>query len=261
MKVNIIIIGAKNSTSSHLNIDSINNYKKWNNPDQADYFDMIDCVKLLQSKFQAKVSVFCLDPLYDFVAQNDNIAYINECFTVGDAKYCTKKGHNIFIEFANLLDEYYITKEYDEKIANISKYNAYRTTWISCGCSWSRKFPTELILNIVDNHLYTPTDIYDANSFLAVYNFNALNENPLYAPYTQALYQILGSLLWRGSKENHKYETVLYDFLPQIMHIFHISVQDELSKFLKKEIRWNYLHRTTRELVNRVVYGEYITIY
>jgi hypothetical protein len=260
MKVNIIVIGAKNSTSSNLTIDNINNYKKWNNPYQADYFDMNDCIKLLQN-FQAKVSIFCLDPLYDFVAQNDNIAYINECFHVGDTKYCTKKGHNIFIEFANLLDEYYITKEYDEKIANISSYNAYRTTWISCGCSWNQKFPTELILNIVDNHLYTPTDIYDSNSFLAVYNFNAVNENPLYAPYAQALYQILGSLLWRGSKENDKYETVLYAFIPYIIQNFDTPVQDELSTFLKKKIRWNNLHRTTRELVNRIVYGSFITIY
>ncbi len=261
MKINIIVIGARNYAQSPLSIDSINNYKKWNNPDQAYHQDIIDCVQLLQSNFQAKVSVFCIDPMYDFIAEDSNIAYINECFVVGDTKYCTKKGHNIFIEFANLLDEYYVTKEYDEKIANISNYNPYRTTWISCGCSWSQKFPTELISNVINNHLYTPTDIYDANSFLAVYNFNAINDNSLYAPFAQALYQIMGSLLWRGSRENDKYETVLYIFIPHIIHTFDTTIQDELSKFLKKEIRWNSLHRRTRELVNLTVYGTYITIY
>jgi hypothetical protein len=71
----------------------------------------------------------------------------------------------------------------------------------------------------------------------------------------------MGSLLWRGSRENDKYETVLYIFIPHIIHTFDTTIQDELSKFLKKEIRWNSLHRRTRELVNLTVYGTYITIY
>lgn len=260
MKVNIIIIGAKQN-SIPLNIDNINNYKKWNNTEQADYYDIIDCMKRLS--MHNKISVFCLDPLYDFIAEDKehNIAYINEYFIVGDTKYCTKKGHNIFIEFVNLFDEYYITKDYDEKISQICNYNDYKTTWISCGCCWSNRFPTDLIINIVENHIYTPTDIYEPNSFLTSYNFNTINDNQIYKPYCQGLYQILGSLLWRGSKENQEYETVLYVFIPNIIQAFELPIQEELSRFLQREIRWNALHRKTREAINRTVYGKFITIY
>jgi hypothetical protein len=259
MKINIIIIGAKSSSQTSLNIDNINNYKRWNNSDQAGHSDLVDCIQCLD----AKVSVFCIDPLYDFAAEDkeNNIVYYNDYFEVGDTRYCTKKGHNIFIEFSNLLDEYYVTKEYCEKITNISKYNNYKMTWISCGCGWSHKFPTELISNVVENHLFTPTDIYDANSLLTAYNFNYINGNALYAPYCQGLYQILGSLLWRGTKENQEYEMPLYDLTPQIMHVFDEPIQQDLSKFLQREIRWNTLHRRTREIVNKTVYGSFITIY
>lgn len=258
-KINIIIIGAKSSSQTPLSIDTINNYKKWNNPDQANHSDLVRCIQALNTR----VSVFCIDPLYDFAAEDkeNNIVYYNDYFVVGDTRYCTKKGHNIFIEFANLLDEYYVTKEYDENITNISKYNNYRITWISGGCSWSHKFPTDLISNVVTNHLYTPTDIYDANSLLTAYNFNHINGNALYAPYCQGLYQILGSLLWRGSKENQDYEVPLYDFIPQIIQVFEEPIQQDLAKFLQKEIQWNTLHRRTREIVNKTIYGSFITIY
>ena len=262
-KVNIIIIGAKNNTDQVINIDLLNNYKRWNNPNQADYNDLAYLIDRLSYEKYTKTKIYCLDPQYNFDAKDPiyNISFIQTYFTVGDTKYCTKSGHNIFVEFSNMLDEYYVTKikEYNDQHLRISKYNDYKISWISCGCGWSQSFPSDLILSIIKNELYTPTNIYDHYSYLYAINFNKINDDPFFYPYCQGLYQILGSLLWRGFKDNYEYEEVLHKVVEYILTDID-QYKDEFLKFMNGEIHWNEITRKAREYINIYVYGKYITI-
>jgi hypothetical protein len=261
-KVNIIIIGAKNS-DENINIDILNNYKRWNNPKQAYYNDLVNLKYTLNNNGYKHVKIFCLDPQYTFetkVREHD-IFFIQKYFTVGDTTYCTKSGHNIFIEFSNMLDEYYVTKikDFNDQPECISKYNNYKISWISCGCSWSQSFPSELICSLIKNEIYTPTNIYDHYSYLYAMNFNKLNGDPMFKPFSLGLYQILGSLLWRGFKDNYEYEEVLYKVLEKIISTID-QYEDEFLKFMNHEIHWNELPRNVREFINKYIYGENITV-
>jgi hypothetical protein len=197
--------------------------------------------------------------MYDFTIYDNIIDYIKGRFLIGNTEYCSINGHTIFIEFCNILDEYYVTKnDYEHPIMN---YNDYKITWVSCGCSWNQGFPSKLINYVIQKELYTPTDINSYYSHLFAYQFNKANENSYMQPYCQGLYQILGTYLWRGSKDIHIYESVLLDLVPKL--ISYVDEQDErneLIKFSQREIRWNSLQRKIREKMNTMVFGKNITI-
>ena len=270
-KINIIIIGAataatadsSNIQKTECTIERFNNFKKWNTNTQADYFDILFTINTIKERHLSQnVKVYCIDPMYNFNTSDNDIVYHKDHFNIGDTQFCTRKGHNIFIEFCNLLDEYYVTKDCYEH--PILKYNNYKISWISCGCSWTNKFPTDLIMKLVEEHIYTPTDIRSYDSYMYAKDFNALNDNILFQPYCQGLYQILGTFLWRGSKENNQYEHVLLELMPQIMNDLMTNdddIKDDVQRFISQQIRWNALHRKTREKINSLVYGKYITLF
>lgn len=255
--INIVIIGAYNYQNNNSKCD----YKDWNNNNQASHEDIVDCIKHIKTLNQSiNITVYCIDPMYDYNATIDNIHYIKNMFVLENTGYCIKEGHTIFIEFCNLLDEYYVTKEYTEH--PILQYNDYKITWLSCGCQWTHKFPKELIENIIKYDIYTPTNIKSSNSHMYAYKFNNSYNDIIFSPYCQGLYQILGTYLWRGSKTIYQHEEVLYDFTSKLLEELQIQpeMKDDLVKFIDKEIRWNTLQRSTREKLNSIVFGKNITI-
>jgi hypothetical protein len=211
-----------------------------------------------------RVKTVCLDPQYHFDVKDSDykIRYVQKFYNIGDTSYCTRSGHNIFIEFSNMLDEYYVTKikEFNNQSENILKYNDYKISWISCGCGWNQRLPIDLIISLIKNELYTPTNIYDFCSYTYCKNFNDINDDDDFKPFCQGMYQILGSLLWRGFKDNYEYEEVLYKFVESVFVDIDCQFTDEFKAFVKKEKHWNDLSRNAREYINRFVYGNYITV-
>lgn len=258
-KVNIVIIGA-HGFHENININTLNNYKNWNNVDQASYYDMSLCIDQIRTICNIQnINIYCIDPQYYFTVRDKNIHYINDYFKVGDTAYCTKSGHTIFVEFCNLLDEYYVTKPY--AVHPISEYNNYKISWISCGCSWDQAFPTDLIIKLVQEHIYTPTDITCAQSYMYAYNFNKRNCDALFQPFCQGLYHVLGTFLWRGYKDNYEYERVLLEFIPKLLDVgIDNCIQQELKSFISQDTHWNALQRSTREKINEIVLGKLIII-
>lgn len=260
MKINIIIVGGFNS-ECHTDIDAINNYKKWNNPLQADFFDIEKLISKLQAENYKKVKVICLDPMYPFSksGSDSGIHYINEPFILGEHKHFSKKGHNIVIEFANILDEFFVTK--DNSQADCMKlYNNYKMSWVSCGCGWIGKLPIQLIMTLILESVYTPTDVSDKYSYAYAIKFNEVYQEKEFSPYSQGLYQILGTLMWRGYKDNnYKYEDVLYDLFEFLdTSGFPHYIQADLQTFLDRQTHWNHLQRPTRLFLNEYVFGKNI---
>jgi hypothetical protein len=208
------------------------------------------------------VECICLDPQYSINAcdKEYQIQYICDCFYFGDTKHFIKNGHNIIIEFANILDEYFVTKSSEN---NRHLYNDYNITLISCGCAWNKNLPSKLIRTVIENQLYTPIDCYAPSSFIYASSVNKIYNEDLFQPYLQGLYQMLGSCMWRGTKEdNYHYEHVLKDFLEEVLKTdtFEDSVQNDIIRFILSEAHWNELDRKTRKTINEYTYGTLITI-
>lgn len=272
MKVRLIIVGAYNYThhnSDNITIDSINNFRKWNNPMQAKHTDIVKIMNDILCDHSdinpSDIDCICIDPLYKFNTSDTdtNIHYITDSFVYGNAKYMQKNCHNIIIEFANILDEYFVTKPCINKENSKTIYNDYKITLISCGCAWNKSLPCTLIRNIIENQIFTPTDYHNKQSLIYASNVSKIYNEELFQPYFQGLYQVLGSLLWRGCKDdNYYYENVLYAFFEEILQTetFEDSVQNDIIRFLLHEVHWNELDRKTRNTANEYVYGMFITI-
>ena len=264
--INIIIIGAMRSNYKGIP----NDYKTWNNHLQADYYDIVEFIQTLYTKNHCNITVKCIDPQYNQNIKDPNydIHYIDCYYSLGDTTCCSMSGHNIFIEFSNLLDEYYVTKTKTptNQSENISKYNNFIVTWLSCGCEWDKRFPKDLLMTVILNENYTPTDMNNEESYLTTMQFNQQNNLPsLYKPYSIGLYQILGSLHWRGYKDNYEYENVLYKvverFLKNINEKIHLEnhIHLDLQRFCNHDIHWNNLSRATRDFMQSNIYGPLIS--
>jgi len=270
MQVRLIIIGAYDYSSQFnkdITIDILNNFKKWNNPSQAEHLDIIDTINNIYSDHpdMTDVDCVCIDPQYKFNAcdKDHNIQYVMDHFTFGDTAHFKESAHNIVIEFANILDEYFVTKESSNSLIVRNAYNNFKMTWISCGCGWNKNLPTQLIQTIIENQLYTPTNCSDKYSYIYSSNITKIYTEELFKPYFQGLYQMLGSFMWRGCKnDNFLYEDILYEFIEETLktETFEDNVQNELIQFVLCEARWNELNRKTRKTINDYVYGTIITI-
>lgn len=270
MQVRLIVIGAfdytnHNNTRDNITIDFINNFKKWNNPSQAKHSNIVNliCDILCDHPDMSGVDCICIDPMYKFdtLDEDSNIKYVVDHFVFGETKYLLQNGHNIIIEFANILDEYFVTKPPSN---HRQQYKGYKLTWISCGCAWNHNLPNQLIRTVIENQLYTPTDCYDKQSLIYASTINKIYyEDHLLQPYFQGLYQMLGSFMWRGCKDdNYHYENVVYEFIEEILKTdtFEESVQNDIIKFMLHEAHWNELDRKTRKTINEYVYGTLVTI-
>lgn len=259
MNINIIIIGGKK------NINNDKDYKRWNNDKQANYYDIVYLINNIKTIGYKEIKTYCIDPLYiESVSRDCNdISYIKSAYILGDTSYCDINSHNIFVDFSNMLDEFFVTKDtdYNKQAENIMKYNEYKITWLSCGCGWFHFFPMKLLMHVIENNIYTPTDYKCKSSYLKTIEFNKKHNNILFKPYCQGVYEILGSFIWRGMNNSNEYEEIIHELLEDFKNNFDYETQKELEKIENKSIRWNMLNRTVRVQVNKYIYGTLITLF
>jgi hypothetical protein len=100
-----------------------------------------------------------------------------------------------------------------------------------------------LIRTVIENQLYTPTDCYAPSSFIYASSVNKIYNEDLFQPYLQGLYQMLGSCMWRGTKEdNYHYEHVLKDFLEE---------GDWWELKSSKRVVYIVLHEAVKKIANK----------
>lgn len=250
MSINIIIVGAKN------NIKNINGL---NNPNQAKHRDLLELKKIYKN-----INIICLDS-YDKTYIIDNIRYINEFFELGNNKYFDINSHNIIIEFCNMLNENFINHENNNQNDLLMKYSAYKFTWLSCGCGWCNKFPLNLIKIIIDKEYYTPIDINNIDSYIdTIINTSTIISNnieTIMIPYSQGVYQSLGTILYRGGKSFssiYNSENILLELFTILQPPLTEVEMIEFNNFLLKNIHWNNLNIKLRIKITKYIYGNNI---
>ena len=245
MNINLIIIGAKSS-----DIEMSDDYTEWNNPNQASYFVLKQL--LLEIK---NMKIFCLDGDYPknitCVAQND-IQFIKEYYirSTTDTKYFDINSHNIIIEFCNLLDENWCSSTTDYNVYD-EKYNI---TFVACGCCWDDGFPVDTLKTIIQHKLYTPLDPMNITSYLTSISYSKYNVEYM-KPFYKGIYQILGTLMYRGYSQNYKSEDPLRELFKIIDAPLNSSQNDEFKLFLNESIHWNQLSRIIRLLMTKYIYN------
>lgn len=245
MCVNLIIIGAK-----RFDIEISNDYMEWNNPNQASYYILKQL--LLEIK---NIKIFCLDGDYPKNITNINIQFIKEYYKPTDTKYFDINSHNIIIDFCNLLDENWCSSTTNYNIYD----NKYNMTFIACGCCWNNNFPIDILKTVIEYKLYTPTDPMNISSYLTSINYSQQFQNIEYMkPFHKGIYQILGTLMFRGYKDNYKLEEPLRELF-KINSDFEILLNNsqiiEFNLFLNKNIHWNQLSRIIRLLITKYIYS------
>lgn len=259
--INIIIIGARNYTSSYLE----DNYITWNNPSQADHITLCKLKKNLEKK-NNKVNINCIDTCYYDNVKSLDVNYIKEYFLVGDTYFLDKNAHNIIIEFANILTENHVVYADKKQQTDVLKYIDYKLSWISCGCGWDIDINERMINLIIDNNYVTPIDSNNVSSYLdAIHlkeNFVMKNIEVVMAPFSQGIYQILGSLMWRGFSQDYTSENVLVELFKIFDqdNVIILRNYESILKFINKEIHWNMLPRGARLDYTIYIYGNNIKI-
>lgn len=249
--INIIIIGAKNNETFNVNI-----IESYNNPKQANQNDIINLCNIYKNR---NINIFCLDNYNDIILYNNNISYINDFFKLGDEKYFNKYAHNIVIEFCNMLDEYFINHDYNKQNDKLLNYIDYKFTWLACGCGWDKGFPINTICTIINDKYYTPIDTKSIDSYInAIISTNKIKENNIeetMKPYSQGIYQSLGTILYRGCEADYSSEDVLLELFKIISPSLSNIELIEFEKFLNKELHWNRLNRNIRVNLTYFIYG------
>jgi hypothetical protein len=244
MNTNLIIIGAKRA-----DIEMSNDYMEWNNPNQASYFVLKQL--LLEIK---NMKIFCLDGDYPKNITCSDIQFVQEYYNLADTKYFDINSHNIIIDFCNLLNENWCSSTtnyniYDEK---------YNITFVACGCCWEVDFPVDTLKTIIQHKLYTPLDPMNITSYLTSISYSV--EFPIETleymkPFYKGIYQILGTLMYRGYSQNYNLEEPLRELFKIIDSPLNSSHDDEFKLFLNGSIHWNQLSRTIRLLMTKYVYN------
>ena len=260
--INIIIIGARNYTNTYLEY----NYTTWNNPKQADHISLVKLKQNLEKK-NKKVNINCIDTCYyKSINNNQDVNYIKQYFLVGDTYFLDINAHNIIIEFANILTENHVIYADKKQQTDILKYKDYKVSWVSCGCGWDININEKMINLIVENNYLTPLDSNCVNSYLEAIHlkedFIIKNIEFAMKPFSQGIYQILGSLMLRGFSQDYTSENVLIDLFKIFDQDNVIILKDyeNIKKFINKEIHWNMLPRGTRLDYTIYIYGKNIKI-
>lgn len=240
LNLNLIIIGAQRH-----DIELSEDYKEWNNTNQASYF----VLKQLLSEFK-NMKISCLDGNYPSNIDNDDIRYVKEYYNLPETKYFDIDSHNIIIEFCNLLDENWCSSKtnhhvYDEK---------YNISFVACGCCWNDGFPIDTLKTIIQHKLYTPFDPMNITSYLTSISYSVYDTGNM-KPFYQGIYQILGTVMFRGYSQNYTLEEPLRELFNIIDAPLNSSYNNEFKLFLEGSIHWNQLSREIRLLMTKYIYN------
>lgn len=257
MNVNIIIIGAAFTTKT---LDS-NDFESWNNPKQAD-ITVLNLYNLYFDLNKYNINIKCFDYIYPKKFKYNNIEFFNTNFILGDITALDINAHNIIIEFCNLYNNNWCSCDYEYKL---KLYEDYKISYLTCGCLWDKYFPFEQIKIIIDNKLYTPINPFSIDSYLKLITIMSfINENKynnILLEYKQGIYDILGSLLFRGYNLNYTTENVLYELFSIIeLTIFNSIETEQFNNFLSKKIHWNFLSKNIRTKIIFYLYGDNLNI-
>lgn len=254
--INLIIIGAKNNLDTY-NSNDVNSF---NNPQQADYNSLLKLIEKYKN-----IKIYNFDMYEENKYNSDNIYFYRKYYDLGDTQLFDKESHNIIIDFCNKLNENYVSDATCKQGNIMQKYNEYKFTWITCGCLWDAGFPLETLEYIIDNKYYTPSDYESVDCFLntIVNTQKIINDDKLILmkPYSQGVYEVMGTLIWRGYKgDNYKTEKVLYELFNIIEFPFITEKQLIFNKFINKEIHWNELSYDIRKYLTIYIYGTNIDL-
>jgi hypothetical protein len=238
--INLIVIGAKRS-----DIEISEDYMEWNNPNQASYFVLLQ----LLSEFK-NMKIFCLDGGYPNNITNNDIQFIKEYYDLSNTKYFHINSHNIIIEFCNLLDENWCSSSTHYYIHDKN----YKVSFLACGCCWNDGMPVDTIKTVIKDKLYTPLDPMNIESYLTSIGYSIYNNKNMMSFY-QGIYQILGTLMYRGYSHNYKLEEPLRKLFKIIDVPLNISQKNEFKLFLDGNIHWNQLARTIKLLMTKYIYN------
>jgi hypothetical protein len=116
-----------------------------------------------------------------------------------------------------------------------------------------------VLQTIIENRYYTPV-LHTVKSFEYAININLnikeKNIEELMVPYSQAIFDSLGTLLYRGCKsDDFVSENVLRELFMEIGKYFN---NDEINDFIENKIHWNFISRPVRILATEYIYGKYI---
>lgn len=244
---NILIIGAK---------DCVHNI---NNVYQAYHIDMCN---LKNTYGEQNISITCFDMLYDKSYELDGIQYKKEVYSIDDVRHLKKTCKNVIIEFSNFLDEnninhgIYFNKELFD----------YNIVYLACGCGWNKGFPSECIsMSIENQNIHTPFDCNNIDNFLYVisstHSIYQENKQDIMQPYLKGIYQVMGTLKWRGSQANeYVSEKVLRELFVLIgtEDMSEITDEDsvELKAFVAHQKHWNQIKWSTRENMTKFIFGD-----
>lgn len=255
MNVNIIIIGAASNTMG-VKLDQ-DDFESWNNIKQADVM-ILYSYELYFEKDKYNVNIKCFDSVYPKNIKINNIEFFNYDFEFGNDDHLEKNSHNIIIEFCNLYHEDWCASLYEYQL---NKYENYKISYLPCGCCWNKYFPFEQIKLLVDNSLYTPFNPFIVDSYFSlITTISYINENkliPFLVEFKKGIYQILGTLICRGTCENRTPENVLRELFSIIeLNIFNEKETIEFNKFLNKQMYWNFLPKDIKKKIIYYLYNE-----
>jgi hypothetical protein len=238
--INLIIIGAQ-----RYDIKISEDYKEWNNTNQASYY----VLKQLMSEFK-NMKISCLDGNYPSNVDNNDIQYIKEYYDVPETKYFDIDSHNIIIDFCNLLDENWCSSKTNYHVYD-KKYNI---TFVACGCGWNDGFPIDTLKTIIQHKLYTPFDPMNITSYLTSISYSEYVTGNM-KPFYQGIYQVLGTLMFRGYSKNYKLEEPLRELFKITDAPLNATYNDEFKLFVDGSIHWNQLSREIRLLMTKYIYN------
>lgn len=252
INVNIIIIGGQGGSKDSNSND--------NNPLQADINDLLH-FKQKMLKHLYNVYIICIDPCYEStgVIEND-IYFIKDYYHLGDTTLFCKNEHNIIIDFCNMLNANHINYgKSNHQYDNMILYKDYKLSWISCGCSWDKSFPSSVLQTVIENEYYTPV-LNTVESFEYAININLnikeKNIEELMMPYSQGICNTLGTLLYRGCRsDDYESENVIRELFINIGNYFN---NNEISDFIDNKIHWNFMSRPVRILAAEYIYGKFV---
>lgn len=207
------------------------------------YFDEVMKCKNRLEDDGYNVSIKFIDRIYEFTSdqasQLSSIKY--EDFNINDPKFMVKDAHNIIIDFVDLLNENWIAYDmHTERKHLYDVYKDYKFALLACGLYNRDGFPSDAVIEIVKKGYETPREYWSAKGFSdAIRLRNIFKEQGLektMKPFMQGVFQVLGTLQFRGIEPNYSSEEPVRELLA-IRNI--IMREPSIKKFVDGEIGYD----------------------
>lgn len=245
--INIVIIGAcKTINGSPLHEQDID-VTEWNNPNQAGHYTLV----MLKQEYHAEI--ICIDPLYPNDALINDIKYVKGHFKQDEVVgVLDVKSHNIVIEFCNFYSENWSSDGVGKPYID----SKYKVSWLACGCMWDNGLPKDAFDKMIQDKLYTPFDSMNIDSYLTSIGFTSSIKEEFMKPFMKGIYQVLGSVMFRGcTATDYTCEEPLRELFQIVDLPLNSKQQEEFQSFVNGDKHWNNLSLEIRRDVSKFIYG------